>query len=47
MKVTANFVRNVTQMWHILNITSASTGIRLNDTDRELNCQEEGCRYLL
>ena len=35
MKDTANFVRNVTRMWHILNIKSTSTGIRLNDTDRQ------------
>ena len=31
---TENFVKNVTRLWHMLNIRSTSIGHRLNDVDR-------------
>ena len=35
MDGTADFIENVTRMWHIINIRSTSTGIRLRDEDRQ------------
>ena len=34
-KNTHVMVRNVTKMWHILNVKTTSAGHRLNDPDRE------------
>ena len=31
---TATFVRQVTRIWHIINVKSSETGISLNDPDR-------------